>query len=67
MKYERRALVACDNCDAADYQIFFSEDAGMPEACPFCGEELEDVRVYEKEEFEELEDFIREFDVEDDD
>lgn len=67
MKYNKRATISCDNCDATDYRIFYMEDAGVPETCPFCGEELEDVRTYDKDEFEELEDFIEEFNIEDED
>jgi len=51
-KYDKHAVVSCDNCDAGDYQLNFSEDVGMPEICPFCSEPLEDVMVFDTDEFE---------------
>jgi len=60
MKYDRHAVVSCDNCDAVEYEINYSEEAGVPETCPFCGEELEDVQVIEKDDFEKLADYMEE-------
>ena len=67
MKYDKRATISSDSCDAVDFQIYYTEDAGMPETCPFCSEPLEDIRILEKDEFEELEDYIKEFNIEEDD
>jgi hypothetical protein len=67
MKYDKRASISCDFCDAVDYQLLYTEEAGMPEVCPFCSQPLEDVRVFEKDEFEELEDYIKEFNIEEED
>jgi len=67
MRYDKHAIISCDNCDATDYQLNYSEDSGVPEVCPFCKEQLEDIRIFDKDDFETLEEYLEEFGLIEDD